>query len=192
MVTDAAIVQATLARQPRRVLDLGCGEGWFCRALAEHGIETVGIDASEPLIEAARAADAGTYAVLPFAELGSAAPSLGRFEMIVCNFALLEPHLAPLLRALRTLLQPGGVLLIQTLHPPMACGEAPYRDGWRTETFAGIGAGFPEPMPWYFRTVESWLESLAEAGWRVLERREPVHPDTGLPASLLLLASPTA
>lgn len=34
LATDRAIIEAVLARQPERVLDLGCGEGWLCRALA--------------------------------------------------------------------------------------------------------------------------------------------------------------
>jgi 2-polyprenyl-3-methyl-5-hydroxy-6-metoxy-1,4-benzoquinol methylase len=46
LVTDAAIVEAVLDQQPSTVLDLGCGEGWLARALASHGIEVTGVDAS--------------------------------------------------------------------------------------------------------------------------------------------------
>ena len=41
-------------------------------------------------------------------------------------------------------------------------------------------------MPWYFRTLESWLELLADAGWTLEKQVEPPHPQTGKPASLLL------
>jgi len=34
LVTDRAIVEAVLARAPRSVLDIGCGEGWLARRLA--------------------------------------------------------------------------------------------------------------------------------------------------------------
>jgi 2-polyprenyl-3-methyl-5-hydroxy-6-metoxy-1,4-benzoquinol methylase len=190
LVTDAAIVQATLARSPTRVLDVGCGEGWLCRALAAHGIEAVGVDASAPLIDAARVAGGATYHVRSYADLVSAPDQLGHFDAVVCNFALLEADLGPLLAALRSLLRAGGVLLIQSVHPWTARGEAPYRDGWRTETFAGFGAGFTDPMPWFYRTLASWVASLSAAGWRVEELGEPMHPQTGHPASLLLVASP--
>ena len=46
VVTDAAIVEVLVALQPRRVLDVGCGEGWLVRALNERGIEAFGVDGS--------------------------------------------------------------------------------------------------------------------------------------------------
>lgn len=53
-VTDQAILLAILGRQPQRVLDLGCGEGWLLRALGERGIQAVGVDADPALVQAAR------------------------------------------------------------------------------------------------------------------------------------------
>src|ERR1700689_2940465 len=37
LVTDRAIVDAVLARAPRSVLDIGCGEGWLARRLGGRG-----------------------------------------------------------------------------------------------------------------------------------------------------------
>lgn len=191
LVTDAAILQAVLALTPARVLDVGCGEGWLCRGLAARGIEVVGVDASAPLIEVARAADdpRARYRVCGYAELASQASELGRFDVLVCNFALLEESLTPTLDVLHGVLAPGGRLLIQTLHPWRACDDASYRDGWRVETFAGFGAGFARPMPWFFRTLESWLSLLNASGWRLQRLQEPLHPESEQPVSLLLLLS---
>lgn len=190
--TDAAIIAAVMARRPRRVLDVGCGEGWLARRLSEKGIEVTGIDGSPALVESARAAGGGTFHVCDFASLATA-PDLvgGRYDAIVCNFALLAEDIAPMLRALAGYLTPAGPVIIQTVHPWTARGEGGYEDGWRTETFAGMGAGFVEPMPWYYRTLESWIEVLVRSGFRIDGVREPRHPQTGDPLSLLIEASAT-
>ena len=188
LATDRAIVDAVLACQPRRVLDVGCGEGWLCRALAQHGVKTFGIDASAPLIEAARALGGDGHAVCGYAGLIDEPLRFGRFDAVACNFALLEERIEPLLMALRTVLSPEGSLLTQTVHPWAACGDAPYADGWRNETFAAFGDAFTAEMPWYFRTLESWCEVLVRCGYAIASLREPVHPGTGRPLSLLLVA----
>jgi hypothetical protein len=46
-------------------------------------------------------------------------------------------------------------------------------------------------MPWYFRTLASWISELETAGLRVSWIAEPIHPDTGDPLSLLLTARPS-
>ncbi len=188
IATDVALVQAVLARSPERVLDVGCGEGWLARALAAAGLAVVGVDGSAPLIEAARQQGGGTFQVLSYADLAANPDQVGgNFSGVVCNFALLEEDVAPLLSALRRVVSPKGRLYIQTLHPWSACGEAVYRNGWRTETFSAFGESFAEPMPWYFRTLASWVEVLYSAGWQVAEVQEPLHPETGKPLSLLLI-----
>ena len=42
-------------------------------------------------------------------------------------------------------------------------------------------------MPWYYRTLESWVAVVRRAGYVIDEMREPVHPETGRPLSLLLV-----
>ena len=58
--TNRAVFDAILERQPRRVLDVGCGEGWLAHQLAGNGIDVVGFDSSDALLEHARAG-AGTF-----------------------------------------------------------------------------------------------------------------------------------
>ena len=188
LVTDAAIVDALVERRPRRVLDVGCGEGWLARALAERGIAVAGIDASPALVEAARAAGGGEFHVLAYAELAADPRRAGGlYDAVACNFSLLDEDLAPLLAALRGSLAAGGALVIQTVHPWTAAGEGAYADGWRTESFDAFEA-FERPMPWYFRTLGSWVALLRGAGLALTVLREPLHPQTGSPASLLMVA----
>lgn len=190
LATDRAIVQAVLEHCPARVLDLGCGEGWLARALYRHGIDVVGVDGSEPLIQAAREAGGGAFRVLSYADLVDDPLQAGSgFAAIAANFALLQEEVTPLLQALKQVLAPGGTLIVQTVHPWTTSG--PYRIGWRTEDFCGFGREQPwQPMPWYFRTLESWSALLRESGYVIAEVREPRDPETNAPFSLLLIAVP--
>jgi 2-polyprenyl-3-methyl-5-hydroxy-6-metoxy-1,4-benzoquinol methylase len=46
-------------RRGERVLDVGCGEGWFAAALARAGAEVVGVDVAEEPLRRARVRDPG-------------------------------------------------------------------------------------------------------------------------------------
>ncbi|UQS17482.1 bifunctional 2-polyprenyl-6-hydroxyphenol methylase/3-demethylubiquinol 3-O-methyltransferase UbiG [Pseudomonas sp. HS6] len=186
-VTDQAILLAVTGRQPKRVLDLGCGEGWLLRALTERGIEAVGVDGDATLIEAAQAAGSAPVRVASYEDLQEAKVDIGRdYDLICANFSLLHQDIIPLLAAMNALLAPGGALVIQTLHPwSVAAGD--YQDGWREETFDGF-KGQWQPMPWYFRTLSSWLNALDMAGFQLTSLREPQHPQSPVPQSLLMIA----
>jgi 2-polyprenyl-3-methyl-5-hydroxy-6-metoxy-1,4-benzoquinol methylase len=186
LVTDQAIVDAIVRQGPRRVLDAGCGEGWLTRRLSALGMDVLGTDAEPALIAAATAAG-GTFRVLSYAELDAGAlPET--FDAVVCNFALLgRDSTEALFRAAPRLLRPAGALIVQTLHPHGAGDALPYADGWRDGSWAGCGEGFSAPAPWYFRTLESWMRLFCAAGLPRIELQEPLHPDTGRPASVIFV-----
>ena len=189
--TDAAVVEAVVSGLPPagRVLDLGCGEGWLARALAALGAEVHGVDASAPLVEAALAeggAGRSTFEVLDY-EAAAADPDRlgGPYDAAVFNFSLLDDRAAAPLRAAAAVLEQGGRVVVQTVHPLTA--GAPYADGWREETFDGVEGDF-EPMPWFFRTLGSWVRVVTAAGLTLTDVREPADPETGAPLSLILVA----
>lgn len=187
LVTDAAIVETVLSRGPRSIIDLGCGEGWLMRALAAHGMDVLGVDAVPALVEQAGSAPGCRAIALDYAALAAGALD-ARADAVVCNFSLLGgPSVDALLWAVPALLNPGGVLVVQTLHPWAACGDAAYRDGWRAGSWAGCGEGFGEAAPWYFRTLAGWFGAFGAAALHLLELREPLHPATGLPASAIFV-----
>jgi len=197
--TDDAIVGACervlRTRASARALDVGCGEGWLTRRLASPSVHATGIDASAALIDAARRTPAAPGAVPPSYEVvdyeqlrGDASRVPGPFDLIVCNYALLDDSLAPTLAALRPRLARDGSLVIQTVHPWVAAGDGPYDDGWRVETFTSFDRPFPSAMPWYFRTLESWLRGVQAAGLQLSGLDEPRHPETRRPLSLVISA----
>lgn len=190
LVTDKAIVDAVLSRKPRSAIDLGCGEGWLARALAAEGVDVLGVDVVPELIEAARAQGGGRFATMSYAQI-AAGELHARADAAICNFSLLgKQSTEAVLAAAPRLLEPGGALLVQTLHPLAACGELPYRDGWREGSWAGCGEGFGRAAPWYFRTLGGWLDTFAACGLRVARIEEPLHPHGGRPASVIFVLEP--
>lgn len=184
LVTDAAIVAAVRARAPRTGLDLGCGEGWLVRALPE--VAMVGVDAIAGLADGARAAGGGEFLTMSYEEIGAGKLALA-VDVAVANFSLIGKEAVDgLFAAAPSYLRAGGTLLVQTVHPVMACGEAPYIDGWRAGSWAGFSDDFQDAPPWYFRTMSSWIALFADHGLRLAEMREPLHPRTGKPVSLIL------
>lgn len=186
-VTDGAVLLAILGRQPERVLDLGCGEGWLLRVLAERSIAAVGVDGDATLVEAARTAGSSPVHLATYQQLVEATVDIGRdYNLICANFALLHQDIIALLAAMNALLAPGGALVIQTLHPWVAAA-GDYQDGWREETFDSFTGNW-QPMPWYMRTLSSWINALDMAGFRLTGLQEPQHPQSAMPQSLLLVA----
>ena len=188
LVTDAAIVQAVLSVAPRRVLDVGCGEGWLARALAEPGMQVTGVDVVPELIERARQTGGADYRVMSYEELAAGQLS-DRFDAVVANFALIGAEsVDALIASVPRLLAPSGYLIIQTLHPVAGNGDLPYKDGWRPGSWVGFSSAFTDPAPWYFRTMESWEKLIGDSGLRLQQRLEPINPATGKPASVIFIA----
>jgi 2-polyprenyl-3-methyl-5-hydroxy-6-metoxy-1,4-benzoquinol methylase len=188
LVTNQAIVDAVLSRLPRTVLDVGCGEGWLVRALAEHNMRAIGVDVVPALVEKASRAGGGEFRVASYEQIAAGELDI-TVDAVVANFSLIgKESVENVVRRIPGLLTKAGTLIIQTLHPVVASGDLPYEDGWRQGSWAGFSKDFSDPAPWYFRTLESWKRLLAEAGFRLIEMREPIHPGTGKPASVIFIA----
>src|SRR5512147_33745 len=189
LVTDRAVIDAVMSRGPTSVLDLGCGEGWLVRALANAGVPTViGVDAIPALIDQARAAGGGEFRVASYEAIARGELDL-TVDVAVANFALIgKDAVDALIHAVPRLLATNGALVIQTLHPVVATGDLPYEEGWRTGSWAGFSDDFTDPAPWYFRTLERWVQLIVASGLTLVEVREPMHPMTGKPASVVFVA----
>lgn len=189
LVTNAAIVDAVLSRSPRTALDIGCGEGWLVRALDAHGIQSIGVDVVPDLIERAARAGGGDFRVASYEDIAAGSLDV-EVDVAIANFSLIgHASVDNLLDHVPHLLRPHGALIIQTLHPAVSVGDRPYVDGWREGSWTGFSNDFSDPAPWYFRTTESWVRLLGKSGFNLLELREPVHPVSGRPASMIFVAA---
>jgi 2-polyprenyl-3-methyl-5-hydroxy-6-metoxy-1,4-benzoquinol methylase len=189
LVTDPAVVDVIGDLAPESVLDIGCGEGWLARTLARRGIRVAGVDVVPDLVSSAQKAGGGAFGIFSFDEIASG--QLKRTaDVAVCNFSLLgKESVDRLVAALPSLLTARGLVVVQTLHPLIECGDAPYECGWREGSWAGLGRSFSLPPPWYFRTIEAWTTLFQGSGLRIARIREPLDPRTGKPASIVFVAS---
>lgn len=74
-VLDGPMVDRIRDRGFRTALDVGCGEGRFCRIMRDLGIRAVGVDPTTALLDIARTRDPGviTGSVAPKRSTNSAA-----------------------------------------------------------------------------------------------------------------------
>ena len=142
-VLDAPMLALARGRGFRTALDIGCGEGRFCRMLAAEGIATTGIDPTLRLLDAARTRDPqGNYLqaraeALPFADAS--------FDLAVSYLTLIDiDDYAAAIAEMARVLRPGGSLLIANLNSFSTAGD------WTAE---GKAAGF---------LIDNYLDSRAE------------------------------
>ena len=192
LVTDHAIIAAVAGVSCRRILDVGCGEGWLARALSDRGMNVTGIDVVPELIARAaapaRATGSGSVAfhVQEYASIANRRWRVRPFDAAVCNFSLLgRDSVESLIAALPWYLNDPGFLIVQTLHPVAACGDLPYQEGWRAGSWQGFSSDFTNPAPWYFRTLEAWTALLQRGGFDLLDCREPKSAGAVTPASVI-------
>ena len=153
-VLDGPMLARIDAGAFRTALDVGCGEGRFCRMLAARGIATTGIDPTAALIGAARERHPqGLYRVasaeaLPFADMS--------FDLVVSYLSLIDiAGLSAAIREMARVLRPGGTLLIANLTSFSTASAAPNM-GW---------ARGPEGERLHF-AIDDYLESRARrVGW---------------------------
>ncbi len=113
-ILDPAMLARVDLQRFDRALDVGCGEGRFCRILKARGISVTGIDSSPPLLDAATRRDpSGEYHLasaeqLPFDD--------GCFDLVVSYMSLCDiPEFRAAISEMARVLAPTGTLLLANL-----------------------------------------------------------------------------
>ncbi|MEO0362221.1 MAG: class I SAM-dependent methyltransferase [Pseudomonadota bacterium] len=191
-VLDGPLLERIDAGGWREALDVGCGEGRFCRLLAERGVRAVGLDPTKRLLEEARRRDpAGTYVegraeAAPFAD--------GAFDLVVAYLTLIdiEDYRAAIREASRVL-RPGGGFLIANLTSFNTAGQprgwSPGADGALTfeiddylEERAIRSAWRDMRVVNHHRPLSAYMKALLAAGLQLRWFDEPA-PAGGDPAT---------
>jgi SAM-dependent methyltransferase len=184
-------------------LDIGCGEGYNTRLLAQRGARMMALDISQVFVGHARGWEDQQpqgigYHVASAVELPFAA---GTFDFATGFMSFMDiPETGRVLGEAHRVLKPGGFLQFSISHP---CFDTPHRRNLRNEeglTYAievgeyfrnrqgdvvewlygaappEIKAGLPAfKVPRFSRTLSQWLNLLIETGF-LLERVEEPRP----------------
>ena len=183
--------------QGLKVLDLGCGFGWFCRwARGQGAAQILGIDVSEKMLARARAAtqdNAITYARADMEQL-ELAP--GSFDLVYSSLALhYVENLDRLMAEVYAAMVPGGSLVVSVEHPiftapttPGWSADAAGHKTWPVDSYLNEG---PRSTDWLakgvikqHRTLATYLNMLLRRGftlchveeWGPTEEQIAAHP----------------
>lgn len=161
--TNKAILEMVSELDGKKMVDIGCGEGWLTREMQKMGRKATGLDATKSFIEQARRLGNQTFEVFTFEEIIDGKPMPNApFDAAVFNFCLyLKDGLTELLSNTLKQLAPNGTLVIQTLHPFFLLQYGlPYKSQWLSDSWKGLPGDFTDGHSWYARTMEDWVAEL--------------------------------
>ena len=179
-VLDQPMLERVRLRRHASALDVGCGEGRFCRMLQPLGIRTVGVDPTEALLARAIALDpSGDYRLGVAERLELADQS---FDLVVSYLSLVDvPELGAALTEMARVLRPGGSLLIANLTGFTTAGMvfggrrprgADRRTGYLDEHASEVSWGDIRIRNWH-RPLETYMKGLLDAGLQLRHFSEP-------------------
>jgi len=184
------------------VLDVGCGNGYFTRALARRGARVTGIDISPRMIEHAKRQESTEALGIEYHVLDAAGLPAGfvpqSFDMVTSCMSLQDmPSVDHVFRGVHALLRPGRRFIASITHP---CTDTPVRvwelDESGAKRWLCIDRYFERgafEYPWRgwgrefttegFRApLEDWLGWILEAGFELRALKEPRPTDQALHA----------
>jgi SAM-dependent methyltransferase len=174
-----------------RLLDLGCGFGWFARWARQQGAAHVlGIDVSARMLARARADTDDPVITYTQADLEHLDVSPASFDLVFSSLALhYIERLEALLSTVHRALVPGGRLVFSVEHPiytapadPKWSVDAEGRRTWPVDRYLEEG---PRSTDWLtkgvikqHRTVATYLTLLLRRGFAILHVEEWGPTDT--------------
>ena len=168
-----------------RILDCGCGEGRFCRILAEQGaIEVLGLDLCESMIEAARTLQSSRdqYRVADVQDLSFLED--GSFDLVVsylnqCDLPDFVANGMEVFRVLRN----GGRFIVANLHPMRSATGGWQRNDIGEKEHVILDHYFDEagrswqtmglPLYNFHRTLSTYTGSFLDVGFTIERIIEP-------------------
>jgi SAM-dependent methyltransferase len=156
------------------ILDVACGNGQFARKIADLGATVVAVDASEKMIEKARARSANyedriEYRVMDCTDSDQLL-SLGeqRFDRVACTMAMMDMcEIQPLISAAARLLKTNRHFVFSVCHPCFHSGLA--RHGMERHDIGG------ELVEEYYVRVVRYADPITTTGLAMVGQPAPQY-----------------
>ena len=143
------VMRILAPKKGMRVLDLGCGEGYFSRMFRSSGAEVVGVDIAKELVEKAKRQRGDIEYVVSDAKDLSFAQN-NSFDAIVCVLALQNmERLEPVFKECERVLRHDGRFLFVLNHPVFRIAK---RSSW----------GWDETLKAQYRRLDGYLSARRE------------------------------
>lgn len=187
MLLDPVMLEQCGDVAGKRVLDVGCGEGRFCRMLAERGASVVAIDPTYQMVRTAQARESGAIVqamaeLLPFDDAA--------LDLVVSYVSLVDiPGYQNAIAEMARVLRPGGRLVVANL------GFVSTANGWIKDA-QGKRLHYPVdgyaeercvPLAWcgirifnWHRPLSAYMQAYLGAGLALRAFLEPVPQDQSL------------
>lgn len=173
----------------KRVLDLGCGMGEHCKDYINRGAKrVVGVDISEKMLEVARKENSDEnilYLNIPMEDILSIDE---KFDVVISSLAIhYIEDFDGVVKAVYSLLEDGGIFLYSQENPMNTCYSGSGSRWTLDENGVKIHANisnycvekrfdstwFVDGVQKYHRMFSTIVNSLAEAGFRIVRMEEP-------------------
>lgn len=182
----------------KRVVDLGCGFGWFCRFAGEQGAKSVlGVDISKNMITKARTFPSNSSVTYKIADLDTISLSKDSFDLAYSSLTFhYVKDFARLMRVVYDSLTPKSYFIFTMEHPiytaPQHQKLTVNSDGSQTWLLNNYQVEGMRTSDWlakgvikYHRTMSTVLNTLIDIGftltyieeWKPSEKQLHDHPD---------------
>ena len=186
LLLDPVMLQLCGEVSGKSVLDVGCGEGRFCRMLAHRGAIVTGVDPTARLIdEATKRHPQGRYEIGDAAKLGFLSST---FDLCISYVAMVDiADYRTAIKEMARVVRPGGRVIFANLQPFVTTAPA----GWHRDK-KGKKLHFPVD-----RYAEEWTNIARWKGIEIKQYHRPMASimraffDAGLNLQIFLEPVPT-
>ncbi len=174
----------------QKILDMGCGEGYWSRQLAKKRGRVVAVDGSANMIATAQAQNSEEEIDFVIGDILDPLPLVDAwFDIVLCNMVLMDLcDIDGIFREIRRVLKVNGRLAFSVVHPcfyeaigdwietdsltPAFRHKARYREQIKyLKRLEGLPAG--PLLSHYNRPIESYVNALLRNGFSVTHFSEP-------------------